>query len=114
MNCGKVPLAYFSFAAHSSPLGLEFFDVAGNEMLGGSFLVALHGSTKKSLKQGSKVTRLFPSQAGGVNGTDFINGFLSNGKVNGRPVDIFRISSDAFLLTDDRAGVIYYVYRESN
>jgi glucose/arabinose dehydrogenase len=114
MNCGKVPLAYFSFAAHSSPLGLEFFDVAGNEMLGGSFLVALHGSTKKSLKQGYKVTRLFPSQAGGVNGTDFINGFLSNGKVNGRPVDIFRISSDAFLLTDDRAGVIYYVYRESN
>lgn len=29
-----------------------------------------------------------------------------------RPVDIFSLGGDAFLLTDDHAGVVYYVYKE--
>jgi hypothetical protein len=34
------------------------------------------------------------------------------GKVNGRPVDILSFGIDGFLLTDDRAGVVYYVYEK--
>jgi glucose/arabinose dehydrogenase len=41
---------------------------------------------------------------------DFITGFLVNGKVTGRPCGILRIGRDAFLLTDDHDGVIYYVH----
>jgi len=33
--------------------------------------------------------------------------------VNGRPCDIFSFGRDAFLLTDDKAGVVYYVYKKS-
>lgn len=111
VNCQKMPLAYYAFAAHSSPLGLERFDAATNPLLGGHFLVALHGSTKKSLKRGYSVIQ-FRSDGSSLKAKDFINGFLLDGKVNGRPVDIFRTGPDAFLLTDDRAGVVYYIHRK--
>jgi hypothetical protein len=29
--------------------------------------------------------------------------------IYGRPCDVLRVGSDSFLLTDDYAGVIYYV-----
>lgn len=101
-ECRKVPSALTAFPAHSSPLGLEYFD--------GSFLVALHGSTKKSLRRGYRVVRT-PESGGSMQ--DFITGFFDLGKVNGRPADIFSFGNNAFLLTDDHSGVVYYIYRKS-
>ena len=98
-DCSKVPRALTPFPAHSSPLGLEYFD--------GSFLVALHGSTKKSLRRGYRVVRI--SESGAMQ--DFITGFFDFPKVNGRPADIFNFRNN-FLLTDDHAGVVYYVYKK--
>jgi glucose/arabinose dehydrogenase len=109
MNCRDVPKAYEVFAAHSSPLGLESFDKRTNPILGDSFLVVLHGSTKEQLNRGYRVVRLRGKEAASE---DFINGFLENGKIHGRPVDILSFGEDAFLLTDDRAGAIYYIYRK--
>ena len=99
-DCRKVPVAHTPFPAHSSPLGLEYFD--------SSFLVALHGSTKKRLQRGYRVVRI--PEAGG-RAEDFITGFFSLGTINGRPADIFSFGKDAFLLTDDYSGVVYYVER---
>jgi glucose/arabinose dehydrogenase len=101
-DCRKVPVALTPFPAHSSPLGLEYFD--------SSFLVALHGSSRKSLQRGYRVVRV--PESGGVM-EDFITGFLESGKINGRPADIFNFGRNAFLLTDDYSGVIYYIYRKS-
>jgi glucose/arabinose dehydrogenase len=108
-RCRDVPAAYAAFDAHSAPLGLEHFDSAEFSGLGGSFLVALHGSTNKSLRRGYRVVRV---PEGGGTPEDFITGFQQAGKVYGRPADIFSYGKDAFLLTDDHAGVIYYVYRK--
>jgi glucose/arabinose dehydrogenase len=104
-NCRTVPAAYSAFDAHSAPLGLEHFDadVAG---LGNSFLVALHGSTNKGLGKGYKVVRV-PAEGGAPR--DFITGFLRAGRVHGRPADIYGFGG-GFLLTDDHAGAVYYVY----
>lgn len=121
MNCRRVPVAFAAFDAHSSPLGFEFFD--GLDMgpvsksgyggpLRDSFLIALHGSTKKSLKRGYSVVRLPASRKAADRPEDFINGFLAAGKVYGRPVDILSFGVDGFLLTDDYAGVVYYVYEK--
>lgn len=107
--CAKVPAAYAAFDAHSAPLGLEHFDAASAASLSDSFLVALHGSTNKSLGKGYKVVRV---RAGGAAPEEFITGFLRAGKVQGRPADIFAYGRDAFLLTDDHAGAVYYVYRK--
>jgi glucose/arabinose dehydrogenase len=112
MNCQNVPLAYAAFDAHSSPLGFDFFDATSSSELRDSFLVALHGSTNMSLKRGHKVVRLRGSGARSAQPEDFINGFLQAGRMNGRPADVFNLEADAFLLTDDYAGVVYYIYKQ--
>lgn len=111
MNCRKVPSAYAAFDAHSSPLGLEYFDTNNGGQLKDSFLVALHGSTKRNLNRGYRVVRLPGNAARSMLPEDFINGFLHAGTVYGRPVDVLSLGTDAFLLTDDFAGVVYYIYK---
>lgn len=105
LDCSKAERAFAAFPAHSSPLGLEYFDSSWNAPLRDSFLVALHGSTTKTLNRGYKVVSV--SRSGGQD--DFLTGFIKNGIIYGRPADVFRLSDDAFLITDDRAGVIYYI-----
>jgi glucose/arabinose dehydrogenase len=107
--CRDVPAAYAAFDAHSAPLGLEHFDAASADGLSDSFLIALHGSTNERLARGYRVVRV---RAGGGAPADFVTGFLRAGRVYGRPADIFRLGENAFLLTDDRAGVVYYVYKK--
>jgi glucose/arabinose dehydrogenase len=109
-DCRTVPQALTPFPAHSSPLGLEHFDSENSTDLAGSFLVALHGSTKKSLRRGYRVVKV-PERGGTLQ--DFITGFFQPPIINGRPADIFSFGKDAFLLTDDYSGVVYYVYRKS-
>jgi glucose/arabinose dehydrogenase len=121
LSCRTVPLAFAAFDAHSSPLGFEFFDSmdlgpVSKSGYGGplrdSFLVALHGSTKESLNRGYRVVRVLEPRKSDDRPEDFINGFLSGGKIYGRPVDIMQFGVNGFLLTDDNAGVIYYVFEE--
>jgi glucose/arabinose dehydrogenase len=112
LNCRDVPRALAAFDAHSAPLGLEHFGADGPAELTGSFLVALHGSTNKSIGRGYRVVRV---PEGGGAPVDFITGFLQAGKVYGRPADIYAYGTGgAFLLTDDRAGVVYYVDKNSS
>jgi glucose/arabinose dehydrogenase len=120
-NCKNVPVAFAAFDAHSSPLGFEFFDSSdmgpvNKSGYGGplrdNFLVALHGSTKKGLARGYRVVRIQKNSKPGDRPEDFIDGFLSGVKINGRPCDIMSFGVDGFLLTDDYAGVIYYVYQK--
>jgi len=102
-DCKKVPTALTPLPAHSSPLGLEYFN--------GSFLVALHGPLIKRLqaKRGYSVVRI--SESGSIE--NFITGFFESPKINGRPCDIFNFGNNAFLLTDDHSGVVYYVYKKT-
>ena len=106
-DCTGVPAALTPFPAHSSPLGLEYFDSNNASDLAGSFLVALHGSTKKILRRGYKVVRIRQNGCA----TDFITGFF-DGVIHGRPADVFSFGKDVFLVTDDYSGVVYYVYKK--
>ena len=112
MICRNVPPAYAAFDAHSSPLGLEYFDGSATAELRDSFLVGLHGSTKEHLNRGYRVVRVRGLDANTAKPEDFINGFLKGRKVHGRPCDILNLGNDSFLLTDDYAGVVYYVYKK--
>jgi glucose/arabinose dehydrogenase len=108
-DCAQVPAPFATFAAHGSPLGLEYFDSsAKHPALRSSFLVALHGSSKRRLQRGYRVVIVREHSKP----QDFITGFLENGVVHGRPCDIFRMGPDSFLLTDDYSGVIYYVHHK--
>ena len=105
VNCGTVPLATATFAAHSAPLGLEYFADGPIDRLQQSFLVALHGGSKKSLQRGYRVDRVQLGRAP----EPFITGFLQNGTIYGRPVDMLSLGAVGFLLTDDYSGVVYYI-----
>jgi glucose/arabinose dehydrogenase len=111
LNCREVPVAHAAFDAHSSPLGFQYFDEASDGLLAGHFLVALHGSTRKSLGRGYRVSRVPGIDSVSGDPQDFITGFIKAGKVFGRPADIMSVGKDAFLLTDDNAGVVYFVYK---
>ena len=68
-------------------------------------------TTKRTLRRGYIVVRIEESKSGAVE--DFNNGFFDGTKINGRPADVFSFDKNGFLLTDDYAGVIYYVYRKA-
>jgi glucose/arabinose dehydrogenase len=111
IDCNNVPPAYVGFSAHSSPLGFEYFGSSNSSpALKDSFLVALHGSSKRSLRRGYGLMRV---RKGGLV-QDFITGFLQSGRVYGRPADVMSMGKDAFLFTDDYSGVVYYVFRKAN
>jgi glucose/arabinose dehydrogenase len=111
LNCREVPVAHAAFDAHSSPLGFQYFDAANDVLLAGHFLVALHGSTRKSLGRGYRVSRVPGIDSESGDPQDFITGFIKAGKVFGRPADIMSYGKDAFLVTDDKAGAVYYIFK---
>jgi glucose/arabinose dehydrogenase len=105
-DCPGAPDAFAFFGAHSSPLGLEYFGAGSSApALKAQFLVALHGASNRKLDRGYRVVRV--DNHGQVQ--DFITGFIDHGVVRGRPCDILKLSEESFLLSDDNAGVIYYV-----
>lgn len=112
-SCEQVPPVYTTFAAHSSPLGFEYFG-EGDSSLRHSFLVALHGASHPHIGTGYRVVLFSPFDR---KPRDFITGFITeaNGKptVHGRPCGILRIGPDRFLLSDDYLGLVYYVHPRS-
>ncbi len=113
-DCANVPPTYDAFPAHSSPLGLAYFGPR-SAVLGGSFLVALHGASHPSIGTGYRVVRFSP---GHRTPEPFVTGFLTPGAdgkpaVHGRPCGLLSLGSDRFLLTDDKLGLVYLVYPRS-
>ena len=108
--CDKVPPAYTTFAAHSSPLGFAYF-ADKSTALHDSFLIALHGAGHPHIGTGYRVVRVSPADH---KPRDFLTGFLTldHGKpaVHGRPCGILRLGPDTFLLTDDYLGLVYYIH----
>ncbi len=109
IDCKDVPQSFVGFGAHSSPLGLEYFESKATDVrLNQSFLVALHGSSKRPLHRGYRLVRVRQGQAL----EDFITGFLQGVSVLGRPAGIMQMSNNAFLFTDDHFGRVFYVYKK--
>ncbi len=105
-GCANVPRSYSFFPAHSSALGFDYFDASSPDAtLKNSFLVSLHGSTDKEIGHGYKIV----IARKGKKNQNFMTGFLKGDDVFGRPCDIFKISPDSFLFSDDNRGVVYYV-----
>jgi glucose/arabinose dehydrogenase len=97
--------------AHVAPTGISFYE--GNmfpkEMTNNLFIV-LHGSWNRSEKVGYKVLRVeLDENENVISSSDFISGWLKDGKVSGRPSAPLVINDGSFLLSDDKANVIYRI-----
>ena len=99
----------YGFRPHNAPLGIRFLRSGYPEAYYHDALVALHGSWNRSEKDGYKVVRLRWSEDGTIRAHDFMTGFLVNGDVIGRPVDIAESATGEIFISDDFANAVYRV-----
>lgn len=100
----------FEFAAHNAPLGMTFLRHQHSPVK--QALVALHGSWNRSTADGYKVVRLSWNDDGQISGENFVSGFVKDGEVLGRPVDVIEGRNGDVFISDDYTGVIYRLSRE--
>ena len=114
--CGPTHPSQLDLQAHSAPLGLAFVPEEGwPEDWWHDLLIAYHGSWNRSIPTGYKIVRFDLDPEGNSVGTapnDFMAGFMtSDGRLVGRPVDIMIQPGGTMYVSDDRAGVIYRIFR---
>jgi glucose/arabinose dehydrogenase len=100
-DCATTEPAHINLPAHVAPLGMAFVPEEGwPEEWWYDMLVAEHGSWNSTL-----------DAQGNPEGepVDFLTGFLENGMVKGRPVDLMIEPGGTLYITDDYAGVVYKV-----
>ena len=99
----------FDFPAHNAPLGIHFLKHGDTPAdYRDAALVALHGSWNRSSPDGYKVVSLH-WRDGAIETRDFLSGFLHDGDISGRPVDVAQGPDGAIYISDDFAGAVYRV-----
>ena len=106
-RCPTVTPPTVEIQAHSAPLGLAFytgrlFPAAYH----GDLFVAFHGSWNRSVPTGYKVVRVRFKDGKPAGVEDFATGWLHDGRVLGRPVDLVVGRDGALYLSDDSAGQV--------
>ena len=99
-----------TFGAHQAPLGVHFYQgqMFPAEYRGDAF-VALHGSWNRSEPAGYRVVRVKFRDGEPVEAVPFATGWLDDGDVYGRPVDIEELPDGSLLISDDTNDAIYRV-----
>jgi glucose/arabinose dehydrogenase len=110
-SCANSRAPAQELGAHVAPLGLEIY---AGEMFPPEYrhqvFIAEHGSWNRSEKLGYRVSLVRLDAAGNSLGYEiFASGWLSDGQVNGRPVDLLTAPDGSLLLSDDRSGAIYRI-----
>lgn len=111
-NCQNTQSPLYALCAHCAPLGLAFIksDKFPNNWQG-DLLVSLHGSWNSTKPVGYKIIKLHVEDGKITSEEDFISNFLQGNQTKGRPVDLaFSPNGDLFI-SDDKAGVIYRVFK---
>lgn len=115
--CQNTESSIYDIPAHSAPLGLTFINSPQfPQDWQGDLLVAYHGSWNRTTPVGYKVVRLRVNGDKVQGEEDFLSGFLpeSAGGPNqaiGRPVDLTFGRDGNLYISDDKAGIIYRVWR---
>jgi len=107
MNC--TPPAQ-ELGPHVASLGMRFY--TGSmfpDRYTGSVFIAEHGSWNRKEPIGYRITEVRIHNGTAISYQPFIEGWLKDGKVYGRPVDIEIIPDGSMLISDDMNGVIYQV-----
>ncbi|RJQ34247.1 hypothetical protein C4568_02775 [Candidatus Parcubacteria bacterium] len=120
--CADMTPPHIELQAHSAALGIGFIPEEGwPEEMGNDALIAYHGSWNRSVPTGYKVVRinLDPRTRKAIGEPiDFLTGFLPEGSNDtgdaiGRPVGILAEPGGTVYISDDRAGAIYKIVRNS-
>ena len=101
-----IPPAY-KLPAHVAPLSILFLRHAKAKFADAA-LVAEHGSWNRSQKIGYEVVALH-WRNGQITEEPFLTGFLKDGRVLGRPVDVAEDKNGIVFISDDYNGLIWRV-----
>jgi len=95
---------------HGASLGLKFYtgDMFPAEYKNQIF-IAQHGSWNRTEPIGYRISVVKLDGNKEVTYEDFASGWLKNGEVSGRPVDILALADGSLLVSDDEAGLIYRI-----
>jgi glucose/arabinose dehydrogenase len=108
-SCSAATPPMVKLGPHVAPLGVEFY--RGQQFPAayrGAMFVALHGSWNRSKKSGYEVV-VVQKDGQGYSVQPFIEGWLEDERVSGRPVDFLTLADGSLLVSDDSAGKIYRV-----
>ena len=105
-DCADFVKPQVTFQAHTAPLGMKFYDgEMFSEKYRNGMFIAQHGSWNRSTKVGYRVMFVTPEGEK----EPFAEGWLKDGDVTGRPVDILVLNDGSMLVSDDRQGRIYRI-----
>ncbi|MBI4091398.1 sorbosone dehydrogenase family protein, partial [candidate division WWE3 bacterium] len=110
---GTEPPVY-EICSHCAPLGLSF--IKSSQFPAdwqGDLLVSYHGSWNSTKRVGYKIVRMDIEGSKVTTESDFITGFLENGEIAGRPVDLEFDQSGNLFVSDDGSGRIYRVSKKA-
>ncbi len=96
---------------HVAAVGLVFYD---GRMFPDEYrqqiFIAEHGSWNRSRKIGYRISMVRMSGSQALGYEVFAEGWLKNGDVSGRPVDLLVLQDGSMLVSDDKAGRLYRIY----
>jgi len=95
---------------HVASLGMRFYS---GSMFPASYhnqvFIAEHGSWNRSRRIGYRITLVRLRENRAVSYEPFAEGWLQDGRVRGRPVDLQVMPDGSMLVSDDKAGAIYRI-----
>jgi glucose/arabinose dehydrogenase len=95
---------------HVASLGMRFYTGAMfPPEYRSRIFIAEHGSWNRSVPTGYRVTMVTVKENKAIDYLIFAEGWLQDGGVWGRPVDVQVMPDGALLVSDDRAGAIYRI-----
>jgi len=110
-NCNDYTSPILKLGPHVAALGMRFY--TGSmfpPQYKNSIFIAEHGSWNRSTPIGYRVIVAFLDESGNVTKTEpFAEGWLKNGDVSGRPVDVQPLPDGSLLVSDDYKNVIYRI-----
>jgi len=113
-NCNDYVSPVQNLGPHTAPLGMTFY--TGQQFPAAyqnAIFIAEHGSWNRSKKIGYRISMIRLDENGQSKGYEmFAEGWLADGKVWGRPADVFMMPDGSILITDDFANAIYRVSYE--
>lgn len=109
-DCGDYTPPAQTLGAHVAPLGVKFYT---GTMFPAEYrmqaFIAEHGSWNRSEKSGYRVSMVRMENGKPVAYQPFIEGWLKDDAVSGRPVDLLVLKDGSMLVSDDQAGRIWRI-----
>ena len=110
-NCADSVPPVSKLGPHVAPLGVKFYTgEAFPERFRNQVFIAEHGSWNRSEKIGYRVTLVTLDGDRALSYAPFATGWLTNGKVFGRPVDLLVRDDGSLWVSDDYRGAVYRIY----